>query len=156
MYDFFYYTGTTRNEKYNSQVVKRLLEGLPKSKNYRLFFYNWFCTLDLCIMLKRMGLLSTTTVRVDRMKSLPSGNETNNMGQGTRRYKSDLNSGLVIVRWYDNKYLSVIFTYANPEQCLPVQRCDQVSKNYISTNCPNVINYYNKSMGDVDLAYMLI
>ena len=93
MYDFFYYTGTTRNEKYNSQVVKRLLEGLPKSKNYRLFFYNWFCTLDLCIMLKRMGLLSTTTVRVDRMKGLPAGNKTNNMGQGTRRCKCNLNSG---------------------------------------------------------------
>ena len=57
---------------------------------------------------------------------------------------------------YDNKCLSVVFTYANPEQFLPVQRCDQVSKNYVSTNCSDVINYYNKSMDDIDLAYMLI
>ena len=46
-----------------------------------------------------MGLLSTTTVRVDRMKGLPSGNETNNMGQGTRCCRCDLNSGHCVVVW---------------------------------------------------------
>ena len=62
MYDFFFYTGATENEKCTgTYVVKRLVDDLPKNESYRLFFDNCFCTLDLCIMLKRMGILSTAT-----------------------------------------------------------------------------------------------
>ena len=43
-------------------------------------------------------------IRKDRMKGCDwsSENEMKKMGRGTHRYKCDLNSGLVIVRWHDN------------------------------------------------------
>ena len=84
---------------------------------------------------------------------LPSENETKKMGRGTHRYKCDLNSGLVIVLWYDNKCVSFCSNYANPEPFSPVKRWDRVNKKHININFPDVIN---KSIGAVDLADMLI
>ena len=142
MYDFFFYTGATGNEKcHGPYVVKGLVDGLPKNVNYSLFFDNWLCTLDLCIMLKRMGVLSTATIRKDRMKDcdLPSENEMKKMVLGTHRYKCDLNSGLVIVRWYDSKCVNICSNYANPEPFSPVKRWDQVNKEHRIINCPDVI-----------------
>ena len=133
MHDFFFYTGATGNEKCNDlYVVKRLVE--------------------------RMGILYTATIRKDRMKvcELTSENEMKKMGRGTHRYKCDLNSGLVIVRWYDNECVNVCSNYANPEPFSPVKRWDRVNKKHRNINCRDVIKDQNKSMGGVDIADMLI
>ena len=126
--------------------------------DYRLFFDNWFCTLDLCIMLKRIGILSTATIRKDRMEGcdLLSENEMQKIGRGTHRYKCDLNSGLIVVRWYDNKCVNVCSNYANPEPFSPVKRWDRFNKKHININCPDVVKDYNKSTSGVDLPNMLI
>lgn len=145
MYDFFFYTEATENEKSNGPYVVNRIVGLPKNENYRLYFDHWFCTLDTCIMLKRMGILSTATVRKARMKGfdLPSEHEMKKMGQGTHWYKCDLNSGLVIVPWYDNKCVNASSNYANPEPFSPVKRWDQVNKKHVNINCPVIKDYNN-------------
>ena len=38
-------------------VIKRFVEVLPKCKNDRLFFDNWFCTAVLCVVLKTIDIL---------------------------------------------------------------------------------------------------
>ena len=70
-------------------------------------------------MLKIMSILSTATIKKDRMKGcdLPSENEMKKMSRGNL----NLNSRLVIVRWYDNKSLNVCSNYANPEPFSPVK-----------------------------------
>ena len=50
MYDFFLYSASSSKLKCTgSNVVMKLLETLPKGENYKLFFDNWFCTLDLLL-----------------------------------------------------------------------------------------------------------
>ena len=50
MYDSFLYSGSSSKIKCTgSNVVMKLLETLPKGENYKLFFDNWFCTLDLLL-----------------------------------------------------------------------------------------------------------
>ena len=119
----------------SSYVVKRLVEGLPKNENYRLFFDNWFCTLDLCIILKRMGFLFTATIRKDRMKGCE--NEMKKMDRVTHRY---------------DKCVNVCSNYANPEPFLPVKTWDRANKKHIKINCPDVIKDSNKSIVGVGLA----
>ena len=72
MYDFFLYSGSSSKLKCTgSNVVMKLLETLPKGENYKLFFDNWFCTLDLLLQLKEMKKLTTATIRVDHIKGCP-------------------------------------------------------------------------------------
>ena len=64
MYDFFLYSGKMKNEKVISPyVVEKLLETLPKIKNFKVFFGSWFATFPLCLALKKNGYLVTATFR---------------------------------------------------------------------------------------------
>ena len=72
MYDFFLCSGSSSKIKCTgSNIVMKLLETLPKGENYKLFFDNWFCTLDLLLQLKEMKILTTATIRMDRIKGCP-------------------------------------------------------------------------------------
>ena len=76
MYDFFLYTGAATKDGKKVKVtgpyaVRKLLETLPKNQHYRVFFDNWFCTLDLCRELKSLGFLVSATARSDRIGKCP-------------------------------------------------------------------------------------
>ena len=63
IYDFFLYAGSlNKTEKYTGAfVVKKLIETLPKQLNFRLYFDNSFCTIDLCRELKSLGFPTVAT-----------------------------------------------------------------------------------------------
>ena len=63
IYDFFLYAGSlNKTEKYTGAfVVKKLIETLPKQLNFRLYFDNLFCTIDLCRELKSLGFPTVAT-----------------------------------------------------------------------------------------------
>ena len=59
MYDFFLYEGknSTGGNSYSVECIAlRLSERIPKNKEYRLFFDNWFWTFDLMLQLKSSGI----------------------------------------------------------------------------------------------------
>ena len=69
---FFLYFGSSSEIKCTgSNVVMKLLETLPKGENYKLFFDNWFCNLDLLLQIKQMKILTTATIRMDGIKVCP-------------------------------------------------------------------------------------
>ena len=63
IYDFFLSAGSlNKTEKYTGAfVVKKLIETLPKQLNFRLYFDNSFCTIDLCRELKSLGFPTVAT-----------------------------------------------------------------------------------------------
>ena len=80
MYDFFIYEGkpstngndNTDNTDYDhlqksAQVVAKLCQNLPIHKNHKLFFNNWFSTLELMLYLKNKGILAVGTIRLNRL-----------------------------------------------------------------------------------------
>ncbi|XP_065665427.1 piggyBac transposable element-derived protein 2-like [Hydra vulgaris] len=133
VYDFFLYTGAAAigSEKCNgSYVVKRLIESLPKNQNFKLCFDNWFCSLDLCLHLNKLGILTTATIRNDRMQGccLPTESEMRKKQGGSHAYKCDINSGIIISRWYDNKCVNLCSTYCDPDSILDVKRWNRTKK----------------------------
>ena len=160
IYDFFMYTGaSTSDQNCNGYyVVTRLCDTLPKNKNYRVFFDNWFTSYDLCTDLKSYGILTTATLRVDRMLKCPlmSEKELKKKGRGSSSFKTDKNSGITVLRWLDNKSVQLVSTYASPEAISTVKRWDRKGKKYIDVPCPDMVKDYNQAMGGVDLADMLI
>ena len=159
MYDFFLYSGKMKNEKVTGPyAVEKLLETLPEMKNFKVFFDNWFATFPLCLTLKKNGYLVTATLCKDRTKNcpLPTEKDLKKKGRGSHDYRTDANSGITITQWYDNKCVQLISSYGDPDSTTKVKRWDNTSKTYIDINCPTAVQEYNKSMGGVDLADMLI
>ena len=108
MYDFFLYQGSSTADGQKctgSYAVLRLIEKLPKNQNFKLFFDNWFCSLQLCLQLKSFGFLMTATIRADRVKGcpLPTEKDIKKKGRETHAYKTDANSRLTVTKWFDNK-----------------------------------------------------
>ena len=158
-YDFFLYTGKVKDTKVTgSYVVERLLETLPRMKNFKVFFDNWFSSIPLCLVLKRSGYLVTATLRADRSKNcpLPAEKDLKKGGRGSHSFRTDANSGITVTKWYDNKCVQLISNHCDPQETNKIKRWDRRSRTYIEINCPTVVEEYNKSMGGVDLADMLI
>ena len=141
IYDFFLYTGSlTKTEKCTGAFfVKKLIETLPKQLNFRLYFDNWLCTVDLCReLIKSLGFPTVATIRSDRLQgcNLSSEKQLTTFGKGRSSFKTDANSGAFITRWYDNDVHEV-------------KRWDRSKKESISIKCPKVVRNCNKSMGGV-------
>ena len=163
MYDFFIYTGAEdKNGKKVSvtgpYVVHKLIDALPQNQQYKVFFDNWFCNLDLCIELKLLGFLVSATARSDRIKKCPllAEKDLRKQGRGSFDYRTDMSSGLAVVKWLDNKCVHLCTNYVNPIETSEVRRWDKSAKKYVQVTCPAVVKEYNKSMGGVDLSDMLI
>ena len=161
MYDFFIYTGSKSagTEKCGAEsVVLRLAENIPKHQGYRLFFDNWFSTLELMIKLQSMGILATATFRCNRLANCPLKTEKDleKNGRGSIDYRTDQNSGIHLVRWMDNKCVTLGSTYVGTGGDNIVKRWDGKQRKHIDVSCPDIVKTYNESMGGVDLADMLI
>ena len=101
-----------------SYVVERLLETLPRMKNFKVFFDNWFSSIPLCLSLKRSGYLVTATLRADRSKNcpLPAGKDLKKGGRGSHSFRTDANSGITVTKWYNNKCVQLISNHCDPQE----------------------------------------
>ena len=63
----------------------------------------------------------------------------------------DLNSGVSIVRWYDNKQVQLASNFSYIDPVGTVTRWSKKDNKIIEISRPGIVNAYNKSMGGVDL-----
>ena len=131
-------------------VVEKLYETLPKTKNFKEF--------SLCLTLKKNEYLVTATIRKERTKNcpLPIEKDLKKKGRGRHYYRTDATSGVLITKWYDNKCVQLVLSYCDPDSTSKVKRWDNKNKRYIDINCLTAVQEYNKSMGGIDLAVMII
>ena len=61
-----------------------------------------------------------------------------------------------MAKWQDNKSVLVASNYVGTEPIGEMKRWDKKSKSHQDIPCPQIILAYNKNMGGVDLADMLI
>ena len=96
----------------------RLIDNLPKQKGYKLVFDNYFNFIELLTKLKEQEIWAIGTLRADRMRQckLKTEKELKKEGRGSFDGAIDLNSGVIIVRWYDNKQVQLAsnFTHIEP------------------------------------------
>ena len=116
MYDFFLYSGSVNCQKCTGPyVVLKLLETLPRYKNFKIFFDNWFSSIRLCLALKDYGYLATATLRADRTKGcpLPAEKDLKKQGRRSHSFRTDANSGISVTKWFDNKCVQMNTDYCN-------------------------------------------
>lgn len=65
-------------------------------------------------------------------------------------------SKLSVVRWHDNKAATLISSYTDAESVHRIKRYCKNAKRKVDVDYPNIVKEYNKNMGGVDLADMLI
>ncbi|XP_018020808.1 piggyBac transposable element-derived protein 3-like [Hyalella azteca] len=163
VYDFEIYTGKSQKNDdlgvgVSSAYVLRLAEGIPKHLNYKLFYDNWFSSVDLSSKLKESGILNVSTVRANRLKGciMENDKKLQKEGRGSFDYRVETNRDVIAVKWFDNKSVHLLSTYAGITPEDTVKRWDKKRNKHIEINRPFVVKEYNKFMGGVDLCDMLI
>lgn len=71
-YDFVFYTGKADKTQYDFgiDVTLELCKNVPQNINYKLYFDNYFTTIQLQIELKKLGIFSGGTVRSSRLTDI--------------------------------------------------------------------------------------
>ena len=161
MYDFFLYCGansTRYGDCSSKSSVLELCANVPPHQNYKIFFDNWFCTLELLLKLKEIGILAVGTTRSDRIAKCPlkTNKEMQKEGRGAMDYRVDANTGLRIIKWLDNGPVHLASTYEWKDPMSEIERFDSTTKKYIKVQCPAIVKAYNGSMGGVDLSDMFL
>jgi hypothetical protein len=64
--------------------------------------------------------------------------------------------GILIVKWFDNKEVTVGTNYYSVQPISQVMRWDKNKKPYINIPIPTLIKAYNKGMGRVDRCEQLL
>lgn len=171
IYDFVMYGGedTFRNHTFTEkeqslgfggQVVIALCQSI-KQKPAMVYFDNFFSSPELVYLLRNdYGLFSLGTIRKNRLR----GAEGKLIGEKTLKKKKRGSysrvvcnkNKLSVVRWNDNKCVTLISSYTDAEPIHKVKRYCKVAKKKIDVDYPNIVKDYNQNMGGVDLADMLI
>ena len=100
LYDFGVYQGRSTEKSKTS---------LPKHHNFKIFADNFFTSLSIH-KLNSDGYQYVGTIRVNRTKDCPLMCETDlkKGRRGVTDYRTDMNSNIIAVKWYDNKAVNLV------------------------------------------------
>ncbi|XP_065658778.1 piggyBac transposable element-derived protein 2-like [Hydra vulgaris] len=165
MYDFYLYAGkeSTIPAEYShlsvsAQSVAYLCMELPKHEDKVVFFDNWFSTPNLIQYLKGIGIKAAGTIRPNRLHGCPviPSKELKKKDRGSLDYRIDKNSALIVVKWLDNSIVHLVSNCFGIAPLTTIYRWCSKTKEKKNVACPYIVAAYNKCMGGVDLADMLI
>ncbi len=144
----------------SGNVVLCLAQPIPKHKNYKVFFDNWFTSVPLVLTLAQQGIHCTGTVRGNRLPgvNLMCDAELKRAGRGSFEQKMAMvrETTLYAVKWYDNCSVTLLSDYTGAHPVTEVDRWDRKQKMITKVPCPAVVKEYNKNMGGVDLLDSLL
>ena len=155
---FYSYAG--KDENYDSNlglggsVVATLAEKLPSQvgSNYHIIMDNFFTSPNLLRILKAKGIAATGTVRINRVENAPLRpiKEMEKLERGASDVVTDKNSNLTLVRWKDNKVVTVASTFVGKMPLRKAHRYVKAQNGRAEIDQPQSIFLYNKGMGGVD------
>ena len=166
VYDFEIYTGKSSTPPISDELgvmgntVLRLTSGLPPKVGHKVYFDNLFSSIPLLRHLQDKGIWCVSTIRANRMlganKQLKSEKQLKQLGRGSMDWRVDANSGITVIRWYDNGVVQLASTFIGEEQGNTVDRWSTKENKKIEIECPAMVEEYNAHMGGVDLCDMLL
>uniref|UniRef100_A0AAV2MQN4 PiggyBac transposable element-derived protein domain-containing protein n=1 Tax=Knipowitschia caucasica TaxID=637954 RepID=A0AAV2MQN4_KNICA len=140
-------------------VVLQLCRTIRNPSNCVVYFDNFFTSLRLITHLKEsMGLRSLGTIRKNRLMgcTLEEDRDLLRRGRGSFDFRVDNDAKLAMVKWADNKTVTLVSSCASVSPVGQVRRYSKEEKKKISVPCPKIVSEYNTHMGGVDLADMMI
>ena len=112
------------------------------------------------LTLKEDKFWAIATIRKDRLKDaknlLLGEKDLKKTGRGSSDYVVDANSGICIVRWYDNNVVQLISNYVGPDLGAAARRWSKKDHEFVHIDRPAIVENYNAHMGGVDLCDMLL
>ncbi|KAK2705490.1 hypothetical protein QYM36_015771 [Artemia franciscana] len=139
-------------------IVLRLISTLPQKMDYKIYFENWFSSLKLMSLIKIKGFPCIGTLIKARLKGCPllTDGEMKKRERGTSDYRTDIHSGVIVVKWLDNNTVCLASTYAGITPQDTCRRWNVKDKSRVEVSRPAIVYEYNRHMGGVDLADMLV
>ena len=172
IYDFEIYCGkksnattalsTTTNLGVTGDLVMRLCQNLLPHLHYKVYFDNCFTSIPLLKQLSAKRILVLGTIKQNRMLGaqnvLTTEKDLKGKGRGSRNWRMDVNSNIVLLKWLVNIVVHLAFNFADSSVGEHVRRrsAKEKKKKYIDIGCPAMVHLYNKFMGGVDLNDMLL
>ncbi|XP_065289748.1 piggyBac transposable element-derived protein 3-like [Dermacentor albipictus] len=158
-HDFEFYqgkgTGTSVEHKHlglGGSIVMRLTQHLPKLRNFKCYFDNYFTSITLLQELKEIGIWAIGTIRSNRLQGCPLKSEKalKKEGRGSMDASVTKSGDVTVVRWQDNGIVNIASTFVGVGEPTNVKRWSEASKKHVDIPCPEIISQYNESMGGVD------
>ena len=144
IYGFFLYGRKESNEvtpysflQKSAQVVAKLCVELPRQVGNKVFFDNWFTTLDLMTYLKKEGL-AVWKIRSNHLQECPllSKKDLQKLARGASDYCVDNNYGIITVMWLDNSVVQLTSNYVGIEPMDQTERWDKTAGERKNVDCP--------------------
>ncbi|XP_070778935.1 piggyBac transposable element-derived protein 3-like [Enoplosus armatus] len=140
-----------------AKLVTTLCKTITLPRLSVVFCDNYFISFDLVQNLhENLGIRCIGTVRSNRMggATLKTDKELMKEGRGAFDYRSA--EGLLAVKWFDNKCVSLLSSAAGITPLSSVKRWSKDANTKIAVPCPSLIPAYNQHMGGTDLSDMLV
>ncbi|KAI8435219.1 hypothetical protein MSG28_003575, partial [Choristoneura fumiferana] len=164
VYDFLPYAGedTFRFYAFNdyegslglgAKVVLALSKTIT-TKPSIVYFDNFFTSLELIRYLRQeLGIFSLGTIRNNRLRGcqekFPTDKQFSKTKRGTSKQVVCQKNRLAIVKWHDNKVVTLASSFVDSHPVETIQR-------YCKDAKTKIVKQYNVHMGGVDLADMLV
>ena len=105
-----------------------------------------------------MDIYAIGTLRQDRTRGcpLPTESAMRKEGRGTMCEFVEKKAGLVICTWYDNRRVITISNFLGKDPTSQANRFDRKNRKMIQVPRPASVDIYNRFMGGVDIADMLL
>lgn len=135
-----------------TRVVTNMLSVVDDPYGYTVHFDNYFTSYGLLTILKEKGFRASGTIRDNRTEKCPLKpvKEIEKSKRGVFDYRFDQNSKIAMVRWNDNRCVTVGSNFDAIEPTCSVRRWDKDKKERALVPQPQMISNYNKYMGGVD------
>uniref|UniRef100_A0A3Q2EIN5 PiggyBac transposable element-derived protein domain-containing protein n=1 Tax=Cyprinodon variegatus TaxID=28743 RepID=A0A3Q2EIN5_CYPVA len=133
----------------SGDVVMKLASTLPEGQNYKMYADNYFTCVPLLVKLLDRGIHYVGTARQVRLPNCNLEDEKSLKKKGRGRYdvRVEGNHNICAVKWYDNRAVTLLSSFAGPEPVQKIQRWDKANRTYIEVERPYIVGAYNKYMG---------
>lgn len=157
--DFDVYQGSVNGIRARSElglsgdVVMKLASTLPHSHNCKIYADNFFTSIPLIVRLVDCGIHYTGTARQVRLPNcnLEDEKSLKKKGRGSFDVRVESNHNICAVKWFDNRQVTLVSSFAGPQPVEKIQRWDKTAKRFVEVERPYIVAAYNKFMGGVDL-----
>ena len=162
-YEVQFYQGKQKTDEMEvtnkcSAVVLKLTKDLPKGSF--LFTDNLFSSMELLQALNKRGLNFVCTFRRNRLKDaqskLTEKRDFEKRSRGAHEVIYNKCEKFAIIQWLDTKPVLLASNFTGIEPVSTCERWSKYEKKHIQVEMPNIVSWYNRFMGGVDLSDMLI
>lgn len=130
-------------------IVVKLCETLPPNQNYKVFADNLFSSAPLVLELLQRQIYFAGALRSNCLAGCQLEDEKilAKTGRGSFDVRVEKEERMAIVRWYDNRSVTLISSYCAAEPQDKARHWSKLDKAFVEVNRPFIVKEYNTFMG---------